>query len=75
MQRIRDLAWLRNYSKEDGHVAVTNVSSGYVTLSVMGPRSRELLSRVSPADTQNKLSNSPPPVKSRSAIEWRSRSG
>ncbi|KNY13257.1 FAD-dependent oxidoreductase [Shinella sp. SUS2] len=51
VQRIRDLAWLKDHARESGgHVSVTDVSSGYVTLSVMGPRSRELLSRVSPAD-------------------------
>ncbi|TYL72253.1 GcvT family protein [Bradyrhizobium cytisi] len=50
VQRIRDLAWLRTHAKEAGHVFVTDVSSGYTCLSVMGPRSRELLMRVSPAD-------------------------
>ncbi|TIM70806.1 MAG: FAD-dependent oxidoreductase [Mesorhizobium sp.] len=50
VQRIRDLAWLRMHAKGAGNVAVTDVSSGYATLSVMGPRSRELLARVSPAD-------------------------
>lgn len=50
VQRIRDLAWLKDHARAAGHVAVADVSSGYVTLSVMGPRSRELLSRVSPAD-------------------------
>ncbi|MGY4167668.1 GcvT family protein [Bradyrhizobium sp. USDA 4529] len=50
VQRIRDLAWLRMYAKGAGHVFVTDVSSGYACLSVMGPHSRELLMRVSPAD-------------------------
>ncbi|SFK14680.1 FAD-dependent oxidoreductase [Bradyrhizobium sp. Gha] len=50
VQRIRDLAWLRGHAKGAGHVYVTDISSGYTTLSVMGPRSRELLARVSPAD-------------------------
>lgn len=50
MQRIRDIAWLRTHAKGAGHVLVTDVSSGYTCLSVMGPRSRELLMRVSPAD-------------------------
>lgn len=50
VQRIRDVAWLRNHAKRAGQVTIADVSSGYVTLSVMGPRSRELLSRVSPAD-------------------------
>ncbi|RWK55930.1 FAD-dependent oxidoreductase [Mesorhizobium sp.] len=50
VQRIRDLAWLRMHAKGAGNVSVTDVSSGYATLSVMGPRSRELLARVSPAN-------------------------
>lgn len=50
VQRIRDLAWLRMHAKGAGHVFVTDVSSGYACLSVMGPRSRELLTRVSPAE-------------------------
>lgn len=50
VQRIRDLAWLRMHAKGAGNVSVTDVSSGYATLSVMGPKSRELLPRVSPAD-------------------------
>ncbi|TIP08013.1 FAD-dependent oxidoreductase [Mesorhizobium sp.] len=50
VQRIRDLAWLRAHARGGGHVSVSDVSSGYTTLSVMGPRSRELLQRVSPAD-------------------------
>lgn len=50
VQRIRDLAWLRIHAKDAGHVFVTDASSGYACLSIMGPRSRELLTRVSPAD-------------------------
>jgi len=50
IQRIRDLSWLRTHAKGAGHVFVSDVSSGYACLSVMGPRSRELLMRVSPAD-------------------------
>lgn len=50
VQRIRDLAWLRMHAKGAGHVFVTDVASGYTCLSVMGPHSRELLTRVSPAD-------------------------
>lgn len=50
VQRVRDLSWLRTHAKGAGHVFVADVSSGYACLSVMGPRSRELLMRVSPAD-------------------------
>ncbi|MES0133065.1 FAD-dependent oxidoreductase [Mesorhizobium sp. M0029] len=50
VQRNRDLAWLRVHARGAGNATVADVSSGYATLSVMGPRSRELLARVSPAD-------------------------
>ncbi|QKC98904.1 GcvT family protein [Mesorhizobium sp. NZP2298] len=50
VQRIRDLAWLRAHAKTAGQVYVSDVSSGYATVSIMGPGSRDLLKRVSPAD-------------------------
>lgn len=50
IQRVRDLAWLRTHARGAGNVSVTDVSSGYACLSIMGPRSRELLMQVSPAD-------------------------
>lgn len=50
VQKVRDLAWLRMHAKRAGQVYVTDVSSGYACLSVMGPRSRELMMRASPAD-------------------------
>lgn len=50
IQRERDLAWLRAHAAKADHVCIADVSSGYATLAVMGPKSRELLSRVSPAD-------------------------
>jgi glycine cleavage system aminomethyltransferase T len=50
VQRVRDLAWLRNHIEGAGHVFVADVSSGYACLSVMGPRARDLLKSVSTAD-------------------------
>jgi 4-methylaminobutanoate oxidase (formaldehyde-forming) len=48
---MRDLAWLRSLAAAGNEsVGVADLSSGYTTLAVMGPRSRELLSRISPAD-------------------------
>ncbi|MEI9401977.1 FAD-dependent oxidoreductase [Mesorhizobium argentiipisi] len=52
-QCIRDLAWLKMHARGAGHVSIADVSSGYATLSVMGPRSRDLLKRLSPADFSN----------------------
>ncbi len=50
VQKVRDFAWLRRHAAGSGNACISDVSSGYTTLSIMGPRSRELLSRVSPAD-------------------------
>ena len=49
----RDLAWLRRHIPEDAHVFVRDITSGLPMLSVMGPKSRELLQMVSPADFSN----------------------
>jgi 4-methylaminobutanoate oxidase (formaldehyde-forming) len=49
----RDLAWLKRHLPEDAHVFVTEVTSGTSTLSLMGPKSRELLQRLSSADFSN----------------------
>jgi heterotetrameric sarcosine oxidase gamma subunit len=48
-----DSAWIRSNLSKGARVALTDVTSGYAVLSVMGPRSRELLGRVSPADLSN----------------------
>ncbi len=41
--QIRDLAWLNDHIPADARCTATDVTSGYAVLSVMGPRSRELL--------------------------------
>ena len=48
----RDLAWLRRHVGED-FVVITDVSASETVLPLMGPKSRALLSRVSPADFGN----------------------
>jgi len=49
----RVLARLRRYTPEGAHVAVTDISAGTCLMTVQGPRSRELLSRLSSADLSN----------------------
>ena len=49
----RDEHWIRQGIPADARAFVTNVSSAYAVLSVMGPRSRELLSRLTDADLSN----------------------
>jgi dimethylglycine dehydrogenase len=45
-----DLGWLRRHAPEDGSVRIDNVTGRYGVLTVAGPRSRELLRRVSGDD-------------------------
>ena len=51
--QVRDLAWLKRNMALDARVSVTDISSGLAVLSLMGPRSRELLARLSPTDFSN----------------------
>ncbi len=50
---LRDMDWLRREIPAEAHVAVSDVTSGYAVLSVMGPRSRELLASLTDADLSN----------------------
>lgn len=47
---VRDLDYLTSQAPSDQHVAVVDISSAYAVFGVMGPRSRELLSRLSRAN-------------------------
>jgi len=49
-QPTRDLDWIGRNIRDDEHATLTDVSAATCVLSVMGPRSRELLARVSPDD-------------------------
>ena len=49
-QPVRDADWIERHIGVDEHAMLTDVSALWSVLSVMGPRSRELLSRVSPDD-------------------------
>ena len=52
-QTTRDADWIRRKIPPEAHAVLTDIGSAYAVLSVMGPRSRELLSRVSSADFSN----------------------
>eukprot|EP01126_Amoeba_proteus_P056352 TRINITY_DN7070_c0_g1_i3.p1 TRINITY_DN7070_c0_g1~~TRINITY_DN7070_c0_g1_i3.p1 ORF type:complete len:574 (+),score=120.19 TRINITY_DN7070_c0_g1_i3:793-2514(+) len=52
-QTVRDLSWLKRNIPSDSECTVTNVSSHWVTLSVMGPKSRDLLQRITDTDLSN----------------------
>jgi len=48
----RDLAWLRRHLGDE-FVVITDVTAGEAVFAIMGPRSRELLQKVSPNDFSN----------------------
>jgi glycine cleavage system aminomethyltransferase T/glycine/D-amino acid oxidase-like deaminating enzyme len=49
----RMIAWLERHAADGEYVAITDMSSSRTLLSVQGPRSRELLSRLTTADLSN----------------------
>jgi len=49
-QGTRDLDWIRRHLPAGARAVVTDVTGAYAVLGLMGPRSRELLARVSDAD-------------------------
>lgn len=52
-QPTHDIDVLRSRIKPDEFVVVTDMTSAFATLSVMGPKSRQLLSKLSPARLDN----------------------
>ncbi|MDR6756860.1 4-methylaminobutanoate oxidase (formaldehyde-forming) [Mycoplana sp. BE70] len=46
----RDMAWLKRQMPGDAHVFVQDVTSGMPMLALMGPKSRALLEKLTPAD-------------------------
>ena len=49
----RTLDWIRRNTPDDAHAFLTDVTSGYGVLGLMGPRSRELLAQVTGSDVSN----------------------
>jgi len=49
----RDFNWLQSYIPKDAHAVLTNVTSSYAVISLMGPKSRELMSTLTDADMSN----------------------
>ena len=49
-QGTRDLDWIRRHLPAGARATVTELTGAYAVLGLMGPRSRELLARVSDAD-------------------------
>ena len=49
----RDLAWIRRQTPEGAHAVAVDVTAMECVIPVMGPKSRELLAKVTPADLSN----------------------
>jgi 4-methylaminobutanoate oxidase (formaldehyde-forming) len=52
-QVTRDADWIARHVRQDLHMSLTDVTGAWTVLSVMGPRSRALLRKVSRADFSN----------------------
>jgi 4-methylaminobutanoate oxidase (formaldehyde-forming) len=51
--RTHDLAWIRDHFPAGADVAIADVTEAYGTLSLMGPRARDVLAAVAAADVSN----------------------
>src|SRR4030095_5631940 len=51
-QATRDFHWIRSHLDE-ARATLTDVTGAYAVLGLMGPRSRDLLARLTPADLSN----------------------
>ncbi len=49
----RDFDWIQRHIRDGANCVLTDVTSSYSMLGVMGPKSRELLSKVTDADLSN----------------------
>jgi len=47
---VRDFNWLKKHIPPSAHCVLTNVSSGLGVISLMGPKSRDLLQSLTPTD-------------------------
>ncbi len=50
---VRDYYWLKSHMPADAHCVLTNVTSGIGVISIMGPKSRDFLQTLTPADLSN----------------------
>jgi 4-methylaminobutanoate oxidase (formaldehyde-forming) len=51
--QTRDFHWLKRHIPDDAYAFVTDVTSGFAVLGLMGPESRELLASLTPANLSN----------------------
>ena len=51
--RTHDLAWIRDHIPDGARVSISDVTERWGTLSLMGPRARDVLAAATPADVSN----------------------
>ncbi len=51
--QVRDFHWLTHHIADDARAVVTDVTSGYAVLAVMGPKARDFLQPLTPNDLSN----------------------
>ncbi|RLB93847.1 MAG: hypothetical protein DRH26_02790, partial [Deltaproteobacteria bacterium] len=51
---LHDSQWIKNHMPDDGSVFITDVTSAYAMINVIGPNSRKLLEKIVPQDISNK---------------------
>jgi sarcosine dehydrogenase len=51
--RTHDFGWIKEHLPKGGDVAVSDVTEAMATLSLMGPKARDVLSAVTPVDVAN----------------------
>ncbi|MBK5569113.1 FAD-dependent oxidoreductase [Ensifer sp. SSB1] len=52
-QAVHDADWIQKNIPPDAHVTLTDVTSAYAVLALMGPKSRDILSKLTSADISN----------------------
>ena len=50
---VRDFYWLKRQIPDDAHCVLTNVTSSMGVLSIMGPKARDLMQLLTPADVSH----------------------
>jgi 4-methylaminobutanoate oxidase (formaldehyde-forming) len=50
---VRDFDWIQRHTPKDAHAVLTDVTWSYSMLGVMGPKARDLLSKITDADLSN----------------------
>ena len=52
-QQTRDYHWLKSHIPDGANAFLTDITSGYAMLGLMGPQAREVLSKITNADLSN----------------------